>query len=105
MSEYFFQYKFSLLLNGYYNQSPSYHQYIKKGDGYVPGSDWIEWGSGSTGWLYIYEMKGVKSEISGGEIQASYIGKNIDINGRLGWKRFLKKNKFKPKAIILVKEI
>ena len=31
--------------------------------------------------------------------------KNIIINGRLGWKRFLKKNKFKPKAIILVKEI
>ena len=31
--------------------------------------------------------------------------KNIVINGRLGWKRFLKKNKFKPKAIILVKEI
>ena len=31
--------------------------------------------------------------------------KNIINNGRLGWKRFLKKNKFKPKAIILVKEI
>lgn len=31
--------------------------------------------------------------------------KKIIINGRLGWKRFLKKNKFKPKAIILVKEI
>ena len=29
--------RFSLLLNGYYNQSPSYHQYIKKGDGYKPG--------------------------------------------------------------------
>ena len=72
--EYFFQF------NGYYNQSPSYHQYLKKGDGYKPGADWIEWGSGSTGWLYIYEMKNIKSEISGGEIQASYLGKNIDIN-------------------------
>tara|TARA_A100001011_G_scaffold309790_1_gene326064 strand:- start:923 stop:3145 length:2223 start_codon:yes stop_codon:yes gene_type:complete len=83
--------RFTLLLNGYYNQSPSYHQYIKKGDGYVPGSDWIEWGSGSTGWLYIYEMKGVKSEISGGEIQASYLGKNMDIDADFSFVRGLDK--------------
>ena len=73
-NEYFFQF------NGYYNQSPSYHQYLKKGDGYKPGADWIEWGSGSTGWLYIYEMKNIKSELSGGEIQAAYLGENIDID-------------------------
>ena len=83
--EYFFQF------NGYYNQSPSYHQYIKKGDGYVTGSDWIEWGSGSAGWLYIYEMKGVKSEISGGEIQAAYLGKNIDIDTDFSFVRGLDK--------------
>ena len=83
--------RFSLLLNGYYNQSPSYHQYIKKGDGYKPGADWIEWGSGAAGWLYIYEMKGVKSEINGGEIQASYLGKNIDINADFSFVRGLDK--------------
>ena len=78
-------------MNGYYNQSPSYHQYIKKGDGYKPGADWIEWGSGAAGWLYIYEMKGVKSEINGGEIQASYLGKNIDINADFSFVRGLDK--------------
>ena len=83
--------RFSLLMNGYYNQSPSYHQYIKKGDGYKPGADWIEWGSGAAGWLYIYEMKGVKSEINGGEIQASYLGKNIDINADFSFVRGLDK--------------
>ena len=83
--------RFSLLMNGYYNQSPSYHQYIKKGDGYKPGADWIEWGSGAAGWLYIYEMKGVESEINGGEIQASYLGKNMDINADFSFVRGLDK--------------
>ena len=83
--------RFSFLMNGYYNQSPSYHQYIKKGDGYKPGADWIEWGSGAAGWLYIYEMKGVKSEINGGEIQASYLGKNMDINADFSFVRGLDK--------------
>ena len=83
--------RLSLLINGYYNQSPSYHQYIKKGDGYKPGADWIEWGSGAAGWLYIYEMKGVKSEINGGEIQASYLGKNMDINADFSFVRGLDK--------------
>ena len=83
--------RFSILLNGYYNQSPSYHQYIKKGDGYKPGADWIEWGSGAAGWLYIYEMKGVESEINGGEIQASYLGKNMDINADFSFVRGLDK--------------
>ena len=83
--------RFSLLMNGYYNQSPSYHQYIKKGDGYKPGADWIEWGSGAAGWLYIYEMKCVKSEINGGEIQASYLGKNMDINADFSFVRGLDK--------------
>ena len=83
--------RFSFLMNAYYNQSPSYHQYIKKGDGYKPGADWIEWGSGAAGWLYIYEMKGVESEINGGEIQASYLGKNMDINADFSFVRGLDK--------------
>ena len=82
---YFFQF------NTYYNQSPNYHQYLKKGAGYKPGADWIEWGSGSTGWLYIYEMKNIKSELSGGEIQAAYQGKNVDIEADFSFVRGLDK--------------
>ena len=48
------------------------------GDGYVPGADWIEWGSGSSGWLYKYQMKGIKAEISGAEVQMGYKGRTID---------------------------
>ena len=84
-NKYFFQ------INGYYNQSPSYHQYLKKGAEYKPGADWIEWGSGSTGWLYIYEMKNIKSELSGGEIQAAYQGKNVDIEADFSFVRGLDK--------------
>ena len=72
--------QFSFLLNGFFNQSPNFHQYMKMGDGYVPGSDWIEWGSGSSGWLYKYQMRGIKTEISGGELQLGYKGKALDIS-------------------------
>ena len=71
--------RFSFLLNGFFNQSPNFHQYMKMGDGYVPGSDWIEWGSGSSGWLYKYQMRGIETEISGGELQFGYKGKMFDI--------------------------
>ena len=71
--------RFSFLLNGFFNQSPNFHQYMKMGHGYVPGSDWIEWGSGSTGWLYKYQMRGIETEISGGELQLGYKGRAIDI--------------------------
>ena len=71
--------RFSFLLNGFFNQSPNFHQYMKMGDGYVPGSDWIEWGSGSNGWLYKYQMRGIETEISGGELQFGYKGKMFDI--------------------------
>ena len=69
----------SFLLNGFFNQSPNFHQYMKMGDGYVPGSDWIEWGSGSSGWLYKYQMRGIETEISGGELQLGYKGRAIDV--------------------------
>ncbi len=64
--------KFSSTLTAFNNYSPNYHLFSKIGDGYVPGSDWIEWGSGSTGWLYKYKMKGVEANISGLEFDASY---------------------------------
>ena len=71
--------QFFFLLNGFFNQSPNFHQYMKMGDGFVPGADWIEWGSGSSGWLYKYQMRGIKTEISGGEFQMGYKGKMIDV--------------------------
>ena len=79
--------KFFLLLNGFFNKSPNFHQYMKMGNGYIPGSDWIEWGSGSTGWLYKYQMRGVQTEISGGEVQMGYKGKIIDITTDLSFVR------------------
>ena len=62
-------------------------RYMKMGNGYIPGSDWIEWGSGSTGWLYKYQMRGVQTEISGGEVQMGYKGKTIDITTDLSFVR------------------
>ena len=37
------------------------------GEGYEPGADWIEWGSGSSGWLYKYKLNGLESIIYGFE--------------------------------------
>ena len=79
--------KFFLSLNGFFNKSPNFHQYIKMGNGYVPGSDWIAWGSGSTGWLYKYEMRGVQTEINGGEVQMGYKGRTVDITSDFSFVR------------------
>ena len=64
--------KFSANLTGFINYSPNYHLSSKMGDKYVPGADWIEWGSGSSGWLYKYQMVGIESRISGLELASSY---------------------------------
>ncbi len=64
--------KFSSTMTVFKNYSPNYHLSSKMGDGYVPGADWIEWGSGSSGWLYKYQMRGIKSTISGFELDISY---------------------------------
>ena len=61
-----------LKVTGYHNYSPNFHISTKMGDGYVPGADWIEWGSGSSGWLYKYQMKGLKSKIYGFESDFSH---------------------------------
>ena len=81
--------KFFLLLNGFLNQSPSYHQFTKLGDGYIPGADWIEWGSGASGWLYIYQIEATKSQISGGEIKSSYVGDKINVSADFSFVRGL----------------
>ena len=77
------------MMNGFVNNSPNFHQYTQMGactEPFIPGkphpcagADFIEWGSGSSGWLYKYKMIGLKSQISGGEVQLTYYGKRFDI--------------------------
>ena len=81
--------KLSFMMNGFFNNSPNFHQYTQMGECTEPfvagkphpcaGADFIEWGSGSSGWLYKYQMIGMKTQISGGEIQLTYSGKRFDI--------------------------
>ena len=81
--------RLSFMMNGFVNNSPNFHQYTQMGactEPFIPGkshpcagADFIEWGSGSSGWLYKYKMIGLKSQISGGEVQLTYYGKRFDI--------------------------
>ena len=43
------------------------------GNTYITGADWIEWGSGSAGWLYKYQMKGLETQIYGFEYEFDYL--------------------------------
>ena len=56
----------------YHNYSPNYHVSVAQGNEYIPGADYIEWGSGSAGWLFKYQMKGLKTRIHGIESELSY---------------------------------
>tara|TARA_Y100000590_G_scaffold404917_1_gene492827 strand:- start:4324 stop:6534 length:2211 start_codon:yes stop_codon:yes gene_type:complete len=81
--------RLSFMMNGFLNNSPNFHQYTQMGECEEPfvldkphpcaGADFIEWGSGPSGWLYKYQMIGLKSQISGGEVQLTYYGKRLDI--------------------------
>ena len=64
--------KSDIRFTGYHNFSPNYHISTKMGDGYEPGADWIEWGSGTSGWLYKYQMQGLRSRIYGLEFDFQY---------------------------------
>ena len=70
-------------LSSYLNYSPNFHTNSKMGDGYKPGADWIEWGSGSGGWLYKYQMIGAEAVITGLEADFVYLAKYIRISGSL----------------------
>ena len=80
----------NLSVTGFYNYSPYYHQMTKAGNceqEYVAGeshpcagADFIEWGSGTSGWLYKYQTKGVKSVIKGLEFNVSYGFHDINIS-------------------------
>ena len=56
---------YELKLTSYINYSNNFHILQKEGDGYEPGATWIEWGSGSTGWLYKYKLYGKETLIQG----------------------------------------
>ena len=70
-------------LSYYLNYSPNFHTSSKMGDGYKPGADWIEWDSGSGGWLYKYQMIGAEAVITGLEADFVYLAKYIRISGSL----------------------
>ena len=63
----FFNDRNILNLTTYFNYSSNFHIFQKMGEGYEPGADWIEWGSGSSGWLYKYKLNGLESIIYGFE--------------------------------------
>ena len=80
--------KGKIRFTSFFNRSPNYHLSTKIGDGYEPGADWIEWGSGSSGWLYKYQMVGLKSTIYGFESNFSYkINKSINLHGNISVSR------------------
>ena len=76
--------KSQMRLTGYQNFSPNYHISSAQGTGYEPGADWIEWGSGSSGWLYKYQMKGLRAQIYGWESDLRHeLNKWIYLSGNI----------------------
>jgi iron complex outermembrane receptor protein len=61
------------------------------GEGYEPGADWIEWGSGPSGWLYKYQLNGLQTEIYGFEPQFKIELKYFDFHGNASFIRGLNK--------------
>jgi len=74
--------KGQIRLTGYQNYSSNYHISSKMGDcgeefligeGHpCSGSDFIEWGAGTSGWLYKYQMQGLRALIYGLETELLY---------------------------------
>ena len=84
------KYPLNISLSTFYNYSPYYYQMTQMGEcdisewdgtGSHPcaGADYIEWGSGSSGWLYKYQTKGVEALIRGLEFNLGYNYKNFNI--------------------------
>ena len=79
----------NISLTTFYNYSPYYYQMNKMGacqEQFVKGqshpcagADFIEWGSGSAGWLYKYQAEAIESLIKGLELNLYYIYKNLKI--------------------------
>ena len=86
--------KSEIRLTGYQNFSPNYHisskmgeceQEFVDGEGHpCAGADFIEWGSGSSGWLYKYQMQGLRVLIYGLESDLKYkLTKSINFYGSI----------------------
>jgi len=89
--------KREIRFTGYHNFSPNYHISTKIGDcpesiNWNPtlgishpcaGSEFIEWGSGS-GWLYKYQMEGVRASVYGLESELEYkLTNSINLYGSI----------------------
>ena len=78
---------FKISFTSFYNYSPYYFQMTKTGnceEQFIvgeshpcSGADFIEWGSGSAGWLYKYQVEGVESVMRGAEVSLTYQYKNF----------------------------
>ncbi len=90
--------KSEIRLTGYNNHSPNYHISTKMGDcpdskNWNPslgishpcgGSDFIEWGGGSSGWLYKYQMEGLRVSVYGIESEFKYrLTNSINLYGSI----------------------
>jgi len=74
--------KSEVRLTGYQNFSPNYHlnkrlgiceeEFILGKSHPCAGADFIEWGAGSSGWLYKYKLSGVRTAIYGFESELKY---------------------------------
>ena len=88
-------YKISLV--SFYNYSPYYHEMAKMGDCEVPddwepwtthpchGADYIDWGSGTFGFLYKYNSRGSEAIIKGLELDLDYSLENFQLNYNLSF--------------------
>ena len=80
---------FFFSITSFYNYSPYYYQMSKMGqcnEEFIPGEshpcageDFIEWGVGSSGWLYKYRTQGVEAIIKGLELNLTYHYKNLKV--------------------------
>ena len=86
--------KSEIRLTGYQNFSPNYHISSKMGEceeefvdgeGHpCAGADFIEWGSGSSGWLYKYQMQGLRVSVYGLESELKYkLTNSINLYGSI----------------------
>ena len=103
-----------LSLVTFYNKSPYYYQMSKMGDcpealSWNPmsgtshpcaGADFIEWGSGSAGWLTKYNSTGSKVEISGIELDLNYNINNFKIEYNFSFVRGYNNSINKPLSFI-----
>ena len=89
-----------LKLTSYINYSTNFHILQKEGDGYEPGATWIEWGSGSAGWLYKYKLYGKETLIQGFEPSTKLNLKYFDLLANASICRGINLEDDKPLAYI-----